>query len=134
MYSASRVLEKEATEGKVLFLQRLANGLVEVELQQDFWWRRNMLCCSLGGTYAFTHFLILPAVFDFSCQAAVELPFPELGFAEEVQLTYFPLGQVLRLGNGFHDSRDLFCQCCQSVYNAKFGVCPTCATRQTRKN
>ena len=29
---------------------------------------------------------------------------------------------------------DLFCQCCQSVYNAKFGVCPTCATRQTRKN
>ncbi len=29
---------------------------------------------------------------------------------------------------------DLFCQCCQSVYNVKFGVCPTCATRQTRKS
>lgn len=29
---------------------------------------------------------------------------------------------------------DLFCPCCQSVYNAKFGICPTCATRQTRKN
>lgn len=28
---------------------------------------------------------------------------------------------------------DLFCPCCQSVYNVKFGVCPTCATRQTRK-
>ena len=29
---------------------------------------------------------------------------------------------------------DLFCPCCQSVYDPKFGVCPTCATRQTRKN
>lgn len=28
---------------------------------------------------------------------------------------------------------DLFCPCCQSVYNVRFGVCPTCATRQTRK-
>lgn len=28
---------------------------------------------------------------------------------------------------------DLFCPCCQTVYNVKFRVCPTCATRQTRK-
>jgi hypothetical protein len=28
---------------------------------------------------------------------------------------------------------DLYCPCCQSVYNVKFGICPTCATRQTRK-
>ena len=112
MYGAGRVIEREATEGKVFVLQCLANGLVEVELQQDFWWRRNIHCCSLGGTYAVTHVLVLLAVFDFSCQAAVELPFPELGFAEEIQLTYFPLGQVLRLGNRVHDSRDEFCQCC----------------------
>lgn len=29
---------------------------------------------------------------------------------------------------------DLFCPYCQTVYNVKFGVCPSCATRQTRKS
>ena len=83
------------------FLQCLANGLVEAEFNQDLWWRRSILR-RLGGTYTVTDFLALIPEVDFSCQAAVELLFPELGFAEELQQTFFPAGQVMIAGNGFH--------------------------------
>ena len=89
--------------------QSIANRFPEVKFQQDLWWRRRMLC-SVGGTHAVTHVLALVLEVHFSCQATVELLFPERDFAEESQLTFFPAGHVVIAGNGLHDTCDQLCQ------------------------